>query len=210
QNAAIAAVVRLESGLGIRHGWVPCAGPFVATRTSHTIIMELNWENAFDVYQRAVAEVSGRKLTRDNFFAVAKAFPFGMLKEGAEDIVRDPIAVNNRGELVCVGEIPENAVLTMLRGDETKLLDAAAKTVGDCLEHAAGKDVQACLLFDCISRALFLRDFPAELRILQAGLPSAMNGKPLEGALTLGEISSHGQKYLEFMNKTVVLGVLFR
>jgi hypothetical protein len=210
QNAAITAFVRLRSNLGVRHGWERCTGPFVATKTSHNIIMELNWEKAFDVYQRAVETASGRKLTRETFFSVAKAYPFGMLKEGAEDIVRDPILVNDRGELVCVGEIPENAVLNILRGDDAKLLDAAGRTAKDCLFQIEGKEVHAALLFDCTSRALFLKDFPAELRVIQSGLSSVLPRKTLAGALTLGEISSYGLKYLEFLNKTAVLGVLYQ
>jgi len=210
QNAAIAAFIRLQSNLGVRHGWERCSGPFVATKTSRNIIMELNWENAFAVYQQAVASASGKKLTRENFSTLAKGYPFGMLKEGAEDIVRDPISVNGRGELLCVGEIPENAALNLLRGDDAKLLDAAGRAADDCLHTIEGKDAQAGLLFDCISRALFLKDFPAELRVIKSGLSSALPRITLDGALTLGEISSYGSKYLEFLNKTVVLGVLYR
>lgn len=210
QNAAIAAFIRLRCSLGVRHGWEPCAGPFVATKTSHNIITELNWEPAFGVYQQAVANVSGRKLTRKNFFALAKAYPFGMLKEGAEYVVRDPIAVNDRSEFVCVGEIPENAVLTMLQGAKTKLLAASGRAADDCLNNIHGKDVQAALLFDAVSRALYLEDFSAELRVIRSRLAAALRRRALAGALTLGEISSCGRKYLEFLNKTVVLGVLYR
>ncbi|EQD46615.1 hypothetical protein B1A_14553 [mine drainage metagenome] len=53
---------------------------------------------------------------------------------------------------------------------------------------------------DCISRALFLeQDFRQELAVIHSPAP-------MLGALTIGEIANSGQDYLEFYNKTAVVG----
>ncbi len=209
QDAAIVAFIRLRSSLAVRHGWKKIMGPIVATKTDKNVVIELNWENAFAVYQQTVEEASGKKLTPDNFFDIAKGYPFGMLTEGEEDVVRDPIMLNERGELVCVGEIPENAVLNILKGEDSSLLEAADHAAKECMKHEGTGPVRVNLVFDCISRSLFLKNFSKELKLIQKQLTSKLPGNIPVGALTIGEISSYGQKYLEFFNKTVVIGSLY-
>ncbi|MCK9419230.1 MAG: FIST C-terminal domain-containing protein [Nitrospirae bacterium] len=209
QDAAIVAFIKLRSSLAVRHGWEKIMGPIVATKTDKNVVIELNWENALEVYRRTVEEASGKKITSDNFFDIAKGYPFGMLTEGEEDIVRDPIRVNVRGELVCVGEIPENAVLNILKGKDASLLQAAENAATECLRNLGSVTVRENLVFDCISRSLFLKNFSKELKLIQKRITSKLPGNSPVGALTLGEISSYGQKYLEFFNKTVVIGTLY-
>lgn len=209
EDAAIVAFIKLRSNLCVRHGWEKIMGPIVATKTDKNTVIELNWENAFEIYRRTVEEAAGKKFTEDNFFDIAKGYPFGMLTEGAEDIVRDPIAVNARGELVCVGEIPENAVLNIMKGEDSSLLQAANQAAEACLQDLGSGKVHANLVFDCISRSLFLKDFSKELKLIQNQIISKSTGNIPVGALTIGEISSYGQKYLEFFNKTVVIGTLY-
>ena len=60
----------------------------------------------------------------------------------------------------------------------------------------------------CISRILFLEeDFQKELNKIVDTLRSKHPKISVSGALTLGEISSFGNGYLEFYNKTVVVSL---
>lgn len=206
QDAAIITLIPLQSNLGVSHGWKRIMGPIVATKTKKNIIVELNWENAFEVYKKTVEEDSGKKITKSNFFDIAKGYPFGIYKESMEDIVRDPIAVNDNGELICVGEVHENTVLNILKGKNDLLINAAGKAAENCKIDEL-KDINNAFVIDCISRVLFLGDsFSDELKAVKDKLPSIIN--PV-GILTLGEISSYGAGYLEFFNKTTVVGVLY-
>ena len=59
------------------------------------------------------------------------------------------------------------------------------------------------LIMDCISRSICLgKRFPHELEVLQ------VTGHLQVGALTIGEVANNGQDYLEFYNKTAVVGIL--
>lgn len=210
QDAAVIGFVERRSHLGVRHGWQRHHGPLVATRASGNTIYELNWRPAWEVYRDAVAPELDIELTRDNFFQAATAYPFGIHKEGREDVVRDPVAVGDAGELVCVGGVPENAVLNILFGNRSTLVDAAARA-GDDLRAAAPAGAEGALLMDCVSRTLFLKeDFALELATVRDRLQTIANPLPMAGALTLGEVSSHGEGFVEFLNKTIVAAVLYR
>lgn len=207
KDAAIIAMVELKSKLGVRHGWKKIEGPFVATKSQKNIIKELNWTNAFGVYKEAVEQDSGKIITKENFFDIAKGYPFGITVEGTEYIVRDPLSVNENGELICVGEVPENTVLDILKGNKDTLINAARLAAEDGITPDI--KIKDALIFDCISRVLFLEnDFTKELSNIQNVINKSYKGIITEGALTLGEISSHGQGYLDFFNKTIVIGLL--
>lgn len=213
-DAAVGCVIDAEINLGIRHGWEKLAGPLVATRTAGNIIYELNWENAYDVY-RATIEAEGQDDFRQHeFFDIAKRYPFGMMRENEEDIVRDPIAVGAQGELICVGEVPSNTVLHVLKGRKENLIAAAQRAVADCRQHMGEQATpDHALVIDCISRALFLEeDFTRELAGIQQQMPGRGAGeqqeKVVQGVLSLGEIGSYGLGILEFFNKTIVVGLV--
>ncbi|MDX2303885.1 MAG: FIST C-terminal domain-containing protein [Microscillaceae bacterium] len=207
ENAAIITLIRMKSRLGVKHGWQTLAGPFLATDTHNNILRELNWKNAFEVYQETIEKSAQQTITADNFFDISKGFPFGIHKTGSESIVRDPISVNDQSELVCVGEIPENAALMILEGQPENLINAAAEATQIAL-GASQPSTYDILLFDCISRVLFLEDhFKEELKAVKQELKPDIC--PF-GALTLGEISSYGDGHIEFFNKTIVVGMLYK
>ncbi|WP_372932243.1 FIST signal transduction protein [Mariniphaga sediminis] len=206
QNAAIVAFIDTFVLLGVKHGWSRITGPLVATRTRKNMITELNWLPAFEVYADIIKNDSQLDLNQDNFFSIAKSYPFGIIKDKSEYVVRDPIKVTECGELICVGEVPENSVLDVLKGDIGHLIDAARQAAGQAIHKSL--IFTSGLIFDCISRRLFLEDnFEKELDSIASVFNE--NGLALnpEGALTLGEISSTGQSYLEYYNKTIIIGL---
>lgn len=209
EDAAVVTFINQESSLGVRHGWESIMGPLIATRTCRNVIIELNWQNAFELYKKVVEGDSGKIVTVKGFFDVAKAYPFGMLKERAENIVRDPIAVNDRGELICIGEVHENAALEILKGCNGSLIKAAVQAVDDCLT-TGGNNFGQSFIIDCISRVLFLEDdFQLELAAVNERLKAITGAETMDGILTLGEISSAGDGCLEFFNKTIVVGMFY-
>lgn len=210
QDAAVGCFLERETRLGVRHGWEKLAGPFVATATEGNSILQLNWENAFDLYKRAVEQDAGVKIGPDNFFEISRGYAFGMYREDEEDILRDPISVNDEGHLTCLGEIPSNTVLNILKGDPASLISAAGLTVSDCKNgYDDGGLSGDTLIVECISRKIFLEDkFLDELSTIRSLLNINSEEQEPFGILSLGEISSFGEGLLEFFNKTVVVGIL--
>lgn len=210
QDAAICCIIEDEIVLGVRHGWEHLAGPLVATRTDGNVIFELNWENAFEVYKNTIESDCNGVIEPANFLDVAKGYPLGILREGAEDIVRDPISVGSQGELICVGEVPSNTVLHILKGNADNLITSAKNAYEDCRQQlGVDSSPRHTLIVDCISRTLFLEeDFSRELQAIQTQIPGSEEESFAQGVLSLGEISSYGSGTLEFFNKTVVIGLV--
>lgn len=210
QDAAILCNINLEVKLGVRHGWEKIYGPIVATRTEKNIIYELNWQNAFEVYNSIIKEDCGQAIEVEHFFDVAKAYPFGIIRDINEDIVRDPIAVGSQGELICVGEVPNNSVLSILKGKNTNLIQSASRAAKDVKEAVREEQIiKQIFLVDCISRVLFLKDdFNKELQAVSDVFQEENQETEQVGVLSLGEISSDGNGLLLFYNKTMVVGAL--
>jgi len=162
---------------------------------------------AFEVYQETVEKISGKSFDNTDFFQLAKGFPFGIVKMAEEMVIRDPIALDG-SRLICVGEVPLNSFVYILKGDKDSLITGAAKA-RQLAEASYWKTVNGekekpltTFFADCVSRVLFLQsDFNEELEAVYAGYP-------LLGALTMGEIANTGKNYLEFYNKTSVIGLL--
>ena len=208
-DAAVLAVLDIPSGIGVSHGWTSISGPHKVTHSEGAVIHSLNWRPAFDVYREAIAQATGQTVTRENFFALSKSHPFGIIRLGDEMVVRDPIVVREDGGLVCVGEVPQESHVDILTGDPISLVEAARRAVA--LGQAAMKTAALgsaepppfTFFVDCISRVLFLEDdFDRELAAVQSP------GVPLVGVLSLGEVANSGHSYLEFYNKTAVVGIL--
>jgi hypothetical protein len=203
-DSALLALVDIESGIGVSHGWLPLSGPYRVTESESNVIKSLNWEPAFKIYQGVVEQASGKLFNDGNFFELAKAHPFGINRLGEEQIVRDPILVDDQGGLICVGEVPVESYVDILFGSTDSLIYAAGNALHLAEEAYVGNPEQTVTLFiDCISRVLFLEeDFRLELAAV------ARENRTMIGALTLGEIANSGKDYLEFYNKTSVVGIL--
>jgi len=196
------------AGVGVSHGWEPLYGPLVANCTKGNIILELNWQPAFSKYRTALQKEAGISMGPENFFEIAKCYPFGMVKIDGSIVVRDPIRLEGEESIVLVGEIPQNSIVMILRGDETSLIKAAggaaSAALASFMEKTGGMG-QSALVIDCISRVLYLGDNMArELRTIRENVPPDLH---MFGFLSIGEIAHSGEKYLEFYNKTTVVGV---
>lgn len=189
-------------GAALDHGYAAPAEIITATATQGNRILSIDWRPAFDVYREQVRELYGVALTRENFYEYAIHFPFGILLANNEFIVRIPVALEADGSLFCVGEVPENAMMVLLRAPQVDTARSAGR-IADILRDGfgglAGRDL---LTFYCAGRRLHLGD-AAETEL--ARLAEANGGARLVGALSLGEIGSLSQwGYPQFHNATLV------
>ncbi|MEM9389479.1 MAG: FIST C-terminal domain-containing protein [Bacteroidota bacterium] len=202
EDAALLIAIPNKITLGVKHGWKKIAGPFLVNQSEGNRLDQINWESAFSIYKQEVDKYNREPLTKDGFFDVAKGFPFGIFREGYEDIVRDPILTEDEKTLTCVGAIESNTFVNVLKGDPDDLIDCAKEAA----EDAFVEFVNSSFVVDCISRTLFLDDrYTEELEVVHNKLKTVNSNIGLRGVLSLGEISSHGDGYLEFLNKTIVV-----
>jgi hypothetical protein len=198
-DAAILAALPMQCGIGVQHGWKSISGPYKVTSSEKNIIKSIDFKPAFEVYKAIIDKHSGKQLNADNFFDIAKAYPFGISKIGAEKVVRDPISTS-LNQLICVGEVQEGTFIDILHGNTQTLISAATIASERSTSGIIPSKRKFDLIFDCISRVLFLEaEFKKELNAIKT------ENIPLIGALSIGEIANNGKDYLEFYNKTAVI-----
>lgn len=200
QDCALLANSKLNCNIGVKHGWIPIKETIKVTKSNANEIIELDYKPAFEVYKEIVEKISTQKFTDDNFFDIAKGFPLGINKISGEAVVRDPI-MQIENKLICVGDVPVNSFISILKGDEKSLVNAAKEAAKEAALEVRADSEHITLFIDCISRVLFLEDkFENELNAV------CNESSKLIGALTLGEIANNKKHYLEFYNKTAVVG----
>lgn len=205
-NAALIGALNATSHLGVGHGWTTVDADHQVTRVDKNVIQEIDHRNAFEVYSEIVNRFSETPISRENFFSIAQAFPFGINKFNGEKIVRDPISVTEDGELVCVGELVQGDFVDILSANSDQLIKAAGDTASYAFKKLNAEPASLMLMMDCISRALFLKEeFVDELKNVKSKGDADL---ALLGALVLGEIANSGHGYLEFYNKTTVVATL--
>lgn len=206
-DCAQIASITLNAHIGIEHGWQKFSGPFLVTGAYENIITTLDYRPARQVYKEIVEADCGQTLSDDNFFEIAKAYPLGIERLDADIVVRDPLTCEG-DNIVCVGEVPANHTVYLLKGNAKNLLAASQRVVKDALTppDLITPDFSGpALFFDCISRVLFLeKRFNEELAGITYQLPVQ---NELIGALSIGEIASNKQHCLEVHNKTAVLSL---
>ena len=207
KNSALLISLKSKLTVAVENGWEYLEGPFLVTNSENNILKSLNFQNAFDIYKGIVEKDSNKNFTDDNFFDIAKSYPFGIVKYDKNLIVRDPIYLTKENHLVLVGDIPKNSTVNILRGSKENLINSSGMAVKKALSNLNNEnDEHSVILFDCISRAIFLGDnFNEELEEIKKYMKPNKN---LFGALTLGEIANNGDEYIIFYNKTCVIGLL--
>jgi hypothetical protein len=185
----------LEHGYGVPENFI------TATSAHGNCIAQIDWRPALDVYRELMQLQYGVAIDRGNFYTYAVHFPFGILRADGEVLVRIPVALDDNGGIICVGEIPPNSVLALLdaRAASTQSAAALAQGLTDMCGSLRGKDL---LLFYCAGRRMHMG--AAMVAELDAIARHTAAGRLL-GALSLGEIGgSRAGGYPLFHNATLV------
>ncbi|AZQ62683.1 hypothetical protein EI427_10675 [Flammeovirga pectinis] len=209
-DCAILCFVEEDFNLGIKHGWERAYGPIIATKTENKYIEEFNWETASDFYKNILEELTGEKVDSENFFPLAQAHPIGISKEGQEDIIRDPIEISKNGAVKFPCHVLENSVLYLMKSSTKQIINSAKEATQIAISNVHLDQKIDPFIIDCFSRASFLGNkYNEPLKQTKELLVEDITDIKLEGALSLGEISSYENgQYIEFFNKTFVINAI--
>lgn len=202
KDALLLCIINAESKTFVEHGWKKLQGPFTVKKSYDNVVAELDSDIAFNVYKQVIEEEENIILSKEGFFTFSKDHPFGIDEGFGRVTVRDPITVNDLGEIICVANIPQGCNVYVLKGATELLLESSIKIASQAAQTAPA--VYDAMLFDCISRAMFLDEkFSDELNNIQSRLKF-----DVEGALSIGEISSKANGGLVIHNKSTVLALI--
>ncbi len=198
QDAVLLMQLPAQMGISLEHGYSAPDEMIVATSTEGNRIVSIDWRPAFDVYSDLAKRHYGIDINRENFYQYAVHMPFGIVRIDGEVLVRIPVALQEDGSLFCVGEVPENAILTLLNAVPRNSRETVDKLV-ECSPGDAGEGLK--MIYYCAGRRMHLE---ATAKDELALLAQAMAPAKLFGALSLGEIgSSMKTGYPLFHNATI-------
>lgn len=204
-NSAIIIASKESMGLGVKHGWKPFCGPFIASQCHNTTIDKINYKDAFEVYKEAIEAESTLRFETTPFFKISQRYPIGLVRYNRDFLVREPASTDGKS-IAMVGKLEPNSVLCILKCDEDEIIQAANEAAHLSRERAQDKEIQSVLVIDCISRFLVLDErYQEEMNaIAKAYAPKTL----VWGMLSFGEIANANQESIEFYNNTCVVGTL--
>jgi len=165
------------------HDYSVSSGSSVATSSAGNRIASIDFRPAFEFYRDRIRADHGIELDRSNFYRHAVEYPLGIQLANGHVVVRMPIGLEEDGTILCLGEVPEHAMLAVLRAPAPGS-DATARMLATRLAERGLP--RAMLLFYCAGRRLRLG---AESERDLAALVAAA-GATVGGAVSLGEIGS--------------------
>jgi hypothetical protein len=170
----------------LNHGYPVSKRLMHATSSDGNRIDRIDKRNAMEVYQEVVLAEYGVTLTPDNFYDHAVHFPFGVVT-AIDVLVRIPVAVQADGSLLCVGEVPPNSLLRLLRAPTLEASQCVTHIASAVHKPPGAKPLDSLLTFYCAGRRMhFGSDSVQELSLLK----TASGAKKLCAALSLGEIDT--------------------
>ena len=190
-------------GAVLEHGYLAPEHLVAASSTEGNRIDSIDWRPAFEVYSERVYSQYGVEINKDNFYQYSVHFPFGIVRADNDILVRIPVALEEDGSLLCVGEVPPNSVLTLLEAPKKESLHTMETLVRRIPSLNVDKDV---LTFYCAGRRMHLGEgAELELSTLKEYMPEIR----FIGTLSLGEIGSSKEGgYPLFHNATIVCSKL--
>jgi len=203
QNGLLLMLLKPHHGAVLEHGYHAPGDTVYATSTQGNRISQIDWRPAFEVYRELAQAQYGVEITRENFYQLAVHFPFGIVRANHHVVVRIPVMLAEDGSLFCVGEVPPNAVLTLLQSPKVDS-DETLHVLLDGVNALGGGAAEELLLFYCAGRRLHMgvEAASSELREFAARSGAAR----IAGALSLGEIGSSMERgYPLFHNATLVV-----
>lgn len=205
-----AVIIQVEDKIsfGIDHGWEPLYSTLIATESDRHILKSINWEPAYQCYKRILEENEGVIITKENFINCSKKYPFGMIKYDNEIVLRALIKLDDDENIIMGSEFPENSVLSIMKGEPENLINAASSAVDKAMEKfkkTNERSASKVFVIDCVLRSMFLEErYSDELNIIMEKTGDKVD---IFGFLSLGEIASSGDKYIELYNKTIVVSI---
>ncbi|UNU30104.1 FIST signal transduction protein [Aeromonas hydrophila] len=167
----------------LEHGYQLTAQPMLATSSEGNKISFIDWQPAFSRYQALVQQQFQQRLTPEQFYQYGVHLPLGLLRANGDVIVRIPVAVTDEGALLCVGEVPDHSILTLLKAPHSPTAHAI-ELAEKLSRHGAPERLE---IYYCAGRQ---QHFGEQSTLELETLFTYSGAHQLVGALSLGEIGS--------------------
>jgi len=202
---------KVSFGIGVQHGWQSVGLPVTVTKSEGSIIQEIDNQPAVKFFEDYFGQEEAKQLYKP-LSRICYVYPLGMSVEGSDELlIRIAFVANEKGELVCAGEIPQGSQVRLMLGDTEKAIKAARDAAQKAKEQLSGKQAKAVFVFDCAARFMLLgKRVDEEIKAVAEVFGENV---PLVGFYTYGEQAPIGGDIGQncssmFHNETMTLMVI--
>ncbi len=205
---------KFKMGIGVKHGWIPVGLPKTVTKSTGSVLHELDGKPAIKIYEDYFGSERAKELKTETLAKLAITYPLGMKVAGSDELlIRDPITVDANGSITCAAEIPEGSEIRLMIGSREEAIKVAKEAAVSAVAQLNGSAPKAVIIFNCIARnKLFGEHGGEEISAIQEAVGRET---PLIGFYTYGEQAPLGGEVRNinkcnpaFHNETVVICVL--
>ena len=171
-------------GLGISHGWSPIGPKMRVTRSDGAIVQEINGRPALEVY-RDFAREQGVTLEGKNVVPFLMEHIIGWLDQEGDEKLRVTLWPLEDGSVVCASEIPQGALITLMKATDQSVMETAAHAARQGIERLQVAHPAGMIALECVSQ---------RLRIGDAGVANALHQvQDVIGRVPVGGCHGYGQ-----------------
>ncbi|MCX6803326.1 MAG: FIST C-terminal domain-containing protein [Candidatus Diapherotrites archaeon] len=176
---------KVSFGIGVQHGWQSIGLPVTVTKSEGATIQEINGQPAIKFFEEYFGAEEAKQLYKP-LSRICYVYPLGMSVEGSDELlIRIAFVANEKGELVCAGEVPQGSQIRLMLGDHEKAIEAAREATEKAKEQLKGATPKAAIVFNCAARYMLLgKRADEEIQAIQSVLGGNV---PLIGFYTYGE-----------------------
>ena len=172
----------LTIGYGSMGGWDQFGPDRVVTRSSGNVLHELDGRPALELYRRYLGPHA------DGLPSSGLLFPLSLRSGGSHGVVRTILGIDEEsGSMTFAGDIPQGAVVRLMKANFDRLLDGATGAATTCHEAIGGRTPELALLISCVGRKLVLKQRVEEE--VESVRDVLGQGAVLAGFYSYGEIS---------------------
>jgi hypothetical protein len=175
----------------------------LVTASTGNRVYTLDDRPALDAYLQHLGVTESACADQEGLTRLAFTHPFGLGRPNGEDQVRFVGGGDfTERSLFCVADVPQDALVWIMEGDEQSVLEATDAACGDSLAALGGGPPLGMIAFDCVARRGLLGD--GGIRAEIGRLAAMASGAPVAGFYTYGEIArTRGPR--GFHNQTLVV-----
>lgn len=182
-------------------GWDPFGPERMITKSKGNVLYELDGKSALELYKTYLGE-KARDLPGS-----ALLFPLSMRQDAAsQTLTRTILSIGEDGGMVFAGEMPEGAIVQLMKANFERLIDASSMAAEQSFSQMP-QGAEYALLISCVGRKLVLgQRVEEEVEAVRDVLgPDPV----MAGFYSYGEISTlAGQTKCELHNQTMTITVM--
>jgi len=193
----------LSVGYGSVGGWDTFGPKRIVTKSNTNVLYELDGKSCLQLYKRYLGEKA------EGLPSSALHFPLSIqLENSDQQLVRTILSIDEDKQcMIFAGDVPEGAVVQLMRANYDKLIDGAFEAADSCKNIEGLQTPEIALLISCVGRKLVLdQRIDEEIESVQEAIGQEV---PITGFYSYGEISPFaGFTNCELHNQTMTITLL--